>query len=199
MGIWDKFRAMSGIKQGIIVVVVLLLVFGVLGCVTSSTSSPAATPAPTTVPTEQPTVVPVQPTAAPAKEATPAAQTPSSAITPLTSSQLATVESSMESNGYTVTQHMVRNGSTPDGYPMYTGMFAKDGISYYAIIIQTDSPASAQAYLPTAVANVETVGFTGSYNTDGTWSGTMTSNGSPLGASVLVSGNVVIQTLAGYE
>ena len=191
--IWNRFRAMSGIKQGIIVIVVLLLVFGVLGCVSSS---PASTPA--VAPTEQPTAVPAQPAQQPAQQAP--AQTPaSSSITPLTSTQLTAIESSMDSQGYTVTQHLARNGSTPDGYPIYNGMFAKDGVSYFAIIIQTDSPASAQAYLPTAVANVETVGFTGSYNADGSWSGAMVSNGTPLGAGVLVSGNVVIQMLAGYE
>jgi hypothetical protein len=105
----------------------------------------------------------------------------------------------MDSQGYIATQHLARNGSTPDGYPIYNGMFAKDGISYYAIIIQTGSPSAAQAYLPTAVSNVEAVGFTGSYNADGSWSGSMVQNGSPLGAGVLVSGNVVIQMLAGYE
>ena len=176
---------MSGIKQGIIVIVVLLLVFGVLGCVTASPSS-------TATPTEQPTAV--QPTEVQPTAAVPAAPTSNA---PYTQSQLNTITQTIEAGGYTVVDPMVRNTTTQLGYPVYEGTFTdSNGTMYRDILIQTDSPSHATTELATQIANFQAEGFTGS-SSGGYWVGTTTaSSGNTMGISLSASGNDVYVVLA---
>lgn len=184
---------------GIVVVVLLVIVVAAAFSSFSSpkTSTSVNTPSPTVqaataAPTGQPTT---QPTATPTvtRIATPAANAP------LSSSDLSTIESSLQGDGYTITQHFARNGTSSDGYPMYDGVMTKNGMTYSVIVVQTDSAAHAQSELGTAVTAVKGQGFSGSYTDATTWSGSMIAQdtGSPIGASVLVSGNNVIVTIGG--
>jgi len=180
-----------------LVVVVLLLT---LGCValmastpsTTTTTNPTATPAATTPPqaTATPTAAPTaQPTAAP---------TAAPSITPLSASDLAALETMLQGDGYTIIDHFVQNGTTADGYPMYSGLMLKDNVVYGVVVMQADSAAHAQTLLGTAVTSVEGMGYSGAYTDATHWSGSMISpnTGNPEGASVLVSGNNVIATFA---
>jgi hypothetical protein len=80
---------------------------------------------------------------------------------------------------------------------MYTGTMSKDGVTYDYMVVQTDSAASAQAYMPTMVTYAEGVGFTGSTQSNGSWTGSMTdtSTGNPMAANISVSGTAVLVVL----
>ena len=205
MSIWTRFRAMSWLKQGVIVIVVLLLVFGFLGCVTSSSnSSPSVAPSATatvtakTVATVKP-VATAKPTAAPTAQPTAVPSGPAGEVgTPLTADQLAAFDSMMTAKGYTVITPLAQKGDTSDHFPMYQGMMTKDGYVFVYTIIQTDSPSHAQAEFQNAITISQGLGYSGSTQGDGSWYGTKVSDsGNPQAALVMPPGddNTVIQLM----
>ena len=188
---------MDGMKRGLIVLAILFVVgaVGIAGCVSYPT--PTATPTtPTTQPTAVPTAAPTaQPTAVPT--ATPPAPKAPDSTGTLTPAQLTTIESSMESSGYTVIEHLKFVEVTGNGWNLYQGMFSKAGTVYGVSIVQTSSSANAKTEMPTEVSVVQSMGFTGSYGTNGSWSGSkLSDSGSPEGCAVIVSGSSVITTFA---
>jgi len=112
--------------------------------------------------------------------------TPSAASPPaLTQDQLNTAENTMTSNGYTVTEHLVANGTGTDGSLYYTGQLAKNGSTYDYTIIVCNDPVTADSHFSSSVSFVQQLGFSSSYSNDGSsWTGTMLYNGVPIGAGV---------------
>ena len=192
MNTWEKFRAMSWLKQGVIVIVVLLLVFGFLGCVTS-TSNPSTTATPTVTPDNSVASTPAPVVSTP--QAQPSAK--STSVTPLTSDQLSTLNSGMEAKGYTIVDPLAQKGSTPDGYPIYQGLMTKAGTTYGFTIVQTDSSSHATAEMAIVISTTQGLGYSGTTQSDGSWYGTMTSSdGNLMGAYIMLgSDNEVIQVL----
>ena len=209
---------MSWLKQGVIVIVVLLLVFGFLGCVTSSsnnspsvapptatatvTAKTVATVKPVAKPTVKPTATPVatpEPTAQPTAQPTAAPSGPAGEVgTPLTSDQLSAFDSMMTAKGYTVITPLAQKGDTADHFPMYQGMMTKDGYVFVYTIVQTDSPSHAQAEFQNAITISQGMGYSGSTQGDGSWYGTKVSDsGNPQAALVMPPGddNTVIQLM----
>jgi hypothetical protein len=91
----------------------------------------------------------------------------------------------MTSNGYTVTEHLVANGTGTDGSLYYTGQLAKNGSTYDYTIIVCNDPVTADSHFSSSVSFVQQLGFSSSYSNDGSsWTGTMLYNGVPIGAGV---------------
>jgi len=99
----------------------------------------------------------------------------------------------MEGQGYTMISPFVANG-TSGGYPTYTGMMTKGGINFAVTLEQTDSSTHAASEANGWVVAAQSMGFSGSTQSDGSWLGTMTdpNTGNPVGAYVGTSGNTVI-------
>jgi hypothetical protein len=170
-------------KISAIICIVFVLAVGVTGCVTSNPSQQST---PVTQATPVPTAVAAAPTTTPT-----AADTTS--LTKLTPDQLATIDNSMVSQGYTVVKPLVFVETTGNGWYMYQATYTKDGLSYGANVIQTDSNAHAIAEMPHQTSLVEQMGFTGSIGSDGHWIGS-DDNGSS--AAIGVYGTNVIVMFA---
>jgi hypothetical protein len=126
--------------------------------------------------------------------ATPSAAPSATPSTP----DLAAVEAQLTSEGYTIATHFAANGTTAKGYPIYDGAMTKDGINYSATIMQTDSSVNAGMQQAANIVQLESMGFSGSYDSNNNWTGTQMINGSPYGASVIVTDtNAVITMFAG--
>jgi hypothetical protein len=106
----------------------------------------------------------------------------------MSASDLTGFEAGLQSDGYTITQHFTQNGTTADGYPIYSGMATKSGYNFAITMIQTDSSAHAQAQFGVRVAAAQSLGFSGSYTNSQTWSGSMTdpTTGNQMGAVVFI-------------
>ena len=99
----------------------------------------------------------------------------------------------MTSQGYTVVKPLVFVETTGNGWYLYQGTYTKDGVSYGANAVQTDSNAHAKAEMPNQVSLVEQMGFTGSTGSDGHWIG---SNDAGNAAAIGVYGTNVIVMFA---
>jgi hypothetical protein len=79
---------------------------------------------------------------------------------------------------------------------MYSGELTKDGTQFSVTIVQADSQTHAMSLLTAGVSYAEQVGFTGDYTSSTRWAGKLVSDGTPLSASIFVTGNEVISIFA---
>jgi hypothetical protein len=146
-----------------------------------ATSTVTPTPASTVAPTAEATATPAAPKATSKPTATPK---PSNT---LTQAQLTTLDSGMAAKGYTITQPLHYDHIASDGATVYSGKMEKSGVSYnYEWMIYKDA-ASADNGFDTAVNTLQTMGFSGTYDSINQWTGTMLYNGSPVGGSAVES------------
>jgi hypothetical protein len=82
----------------------------------------------------------------------------------LTQDQLNAAENTMINQGYTVTQHLVANGTGVDGSLYYTGQLAKNGSTYDYHIIVCNDPATADAHFSSSVSFTQQLGFSGRHS-----------------------------------
>lgn len=173
---------LQGLHLALAVILVVLLL--TLGCV----SLLGATTRPTPTPTVEATVAA---TSTPKATATPTA----AKGTALTQAQLTTIENGMVSDGYTITQHLTRNGTASDGSPMYTGQMTKDGLTFDHMIISCANSASANNNYQNVISLIQAEGFTGSSTGTNQWTGTMTDATTGLqiqaGAQIVSGTNIV--------
>jgi hypothetical protein len=107
----------------------------------------------------------------------------------LTQDQLNAAENTMINQGYTVTQHLVANGTGADGSLYYTGQLAKNGSFYDYTIIACNDQTTADTHFSSVVSFMQQMGYGGSYVEATAWAGTMSYNGVPIEAGVTESTN----------
>jgi hypothetical protein len=107
----------------------------------------------------------------------------------LTQDQLNTAENTMINQGYTVTQHLVANGTGADGSLYYTGQLAKKGSFYDYTIIACNDQTTADAHFSSVVSFMQQMGYGGNYVEATAWAGTMLYNGVPIEAGATESTN----------
>jgi hypothetical protein len=200
--ILDKIRGLllpvtgKKILVGGVLLVLLIMVVSAMASPSNSggaTSTATPTPASTVAPTGTPAATtPPQATATPTEAKGKA----------LTQAQLTTIENGMVSDGYTITQHLTRNGTASDGSPMYTGQMTKDGFTFDHMIISCANSASANNNYQNVISLIQAEGFTGSSTGTNQWTGTMTdaTTGLQIGAGAeIVSGTNIVAVYMGVQ
>jgi hypothetical protein len=93
----------------------------------------------------------------------------------------------MAAKGYTITQPLHYDHIASDGATVYSSKMEKSGVSYtYEWMIYKDA-ASADNGFDSSVTTLQTMGFSGTYDSINQWTGTMLYHGSPVGGSVVES------------
>jgi len=130
----------NNLKIGLIAGLVLILIIGACGCVTTN-------PTPTVAPTAEPTVATVKPTEKPT--ATPVASTDNKAKG---------IEANLVSKDYTIVTHFTK--TTVDGRTAYKGAISDDKFTYKVTAILTSTTADAISLCDSTVASYKAQGYT---------------------------------------
>jgi predicted nucleic acid-binding Zn ribbon protein len=103
----------------------------------------------------------------------------------------------LTNNGFGITTPFSASGTSTNGYPLYSGSLTKDGVTYSATIEQTGSSAHATTELTANVAQLEGMGYTGSYSNPASWVGQITVNGQVgYAESYIAPGNTDVVTVS---